>query len=182
MTSTPKQEFSYELRIPKERVAVLIGKKGEIKRTIEHETKTKVQVNSEEGIVSLNGEDALLLYMAREIVRAIGRGFNPDIALLLLKQDYGFELIPIQDYVKTENDLERLKGRVIGEGGKSRKTIEELTQTNVCVFGKTAGIIGPAENINTARRAIESLLAGSPHAHVYRWLERQRTTKRATWQ
>jgi ribosomal RNA assembly protein len=182
MTSTPKQEFSYDLRIPKERVAVLIGKKGEVKRTIEHETKTKVQVNSEEGTVSLSGEDALLLYLAREIVRAIGRGFNPDVALLLLKQDYGFELVSIQDYVKTENDLERLRGRVIGEGGKSRKTIEELTETNVCVFGKTAGIIGPAENITNARRAIESLLAGSPHAHVYKWLERQRRTRRAAWQ
>ncbi|VVB80871.1 Polyribonucleotide nucleotidyltransferase [uncultured archaeon] len=182
MTSTPKQEFSYDLRIPKERVAVLIGKKGEVKRTIEHETKTKVQINSEEGTVSLTGEDALLLYLAREIVRAIGRGFNPDIALLLLKQDYAFELIAIQDYVKTENDLERLRGRVIGEGGKSRRTIEELTQTNICVFGKTAGIIGPAENISDARRAIESLLAGSPHAHVYKWLERRRKMGRRTWQ
>ena len=88
MTSTPKQEFTYDLRIPKERVAVLIGKKGETKRLIEHETKTKIQVNSEEGTVSLGGEDALLLYLAREIVRAIGRGFNPEVALLLLKQDY----------------------------------------------------------------------------------------------
>ena len=178
MTSTPTQEFSYELRIPKERVAVLIGKKGETKRTIEHETRTKIQVNSEEGIVSLNGTDALSLYLAREIVRAIGRGFNPEIALLLLRQDYAFELISIQDYTRTPNDLERLRGRVIGEGGKSRRIIEDLTETSICVFGKTAGIIGPADDITDARRAIESLLAGSPHAHVYRWLERRRKRRR----
>lgn len=178
MTSTPKQEFTYELRIPKERVAVLIGKKGETKRTIEYETKTKLQVNSEEGIVSLTGEDALLLYLAREIVRAIGRGFNPEVAMLLLKQDYAFEMISAQDYSKSQKDLERLRGRVIGEGGKSRRIIEELTQTNVCVFGKTIGIIGPAENISDSRRAIESLLAGSPHAHVYRWLERRKKQRR----
>lgn len=178
MTSTPTQEFSYELRIPKERVAVLIGKKGEMKRTIEHETKTKIQVSSEEGTVGLNGPDALYLYLAREIVRAIGRGFNPEVALLLLRQDYAFELISIQDYARTPNDLERLRGRVIGEGGKSRRIIEELTETNVCVFGKTIGIIGPADNIADARRAIETLLAGSPHAHVYRWLERRRKQRR----
>ena len=180
MTSTPTQEFTYDLRIPKERVAVLIGKKGETKRAIEQETKTRIQVNSEEGTVSLSGQDALLLYLAREIVRAIGRGFNPEVAMLLFKQDYAFELIPIQDYAKTEKDLERLRGRVIGEGGKSRRIIEELTQTNICVFGKTAGIIGPAENITDSRRAVESLLSGSPHAHVYRWLEKRRRQKR--WQ
>lgn len=149
-----------------------------MKRTIEHETKTKIQVNSEEGIVSLNGPDALYLYLAREIVRAIGRGFNPEVALLLLRQDYAFELVSIQDYTKTQNDLERLRGRVIGEGGKSRRIIEELTETNVCVFGKTIGIIGPADNINDARRAIETLLSGSPHAHVYRWLEKRRKHRR----
>lgn len=178
MASTPSQEFTYELRIPKERVAVLIGKKGEMKRALEHETKTKIQVHSDEGIINLGGKDALLLYLAREIIRAIGRGFNPDIALQLLKQDYAFELITVMDYARNPNDLERLRGRVIGEGGKSRRTIEELTQTTVCVFGKTIGIIGPANNLQDARRAVESLLAGSPHAHVYRWLERRRKQRR----
>ena len=37
-------EFSYELKIPKERVAVLIGKKGEIKKRIEDETSSKIFV------------------------------------------------------------------------------------------------------------------------------------------
>jgi len=178
MASTPQEEFSYELRIPKERVAVLIGKKGEVKRAIEHETETRIEVNSEEGEVNITGRDALLLYLAREIVRAIGRGFNPDIAKQLLKQDYAFELISVSDYARTPNDLKRLRGRVIGEDGKSRKTIEELTQTTICVFGKTAGIIGPAEYISDARRAIEKLLTGSPHALVYRWLERRRKERK----
>jgi ribosomal RNA assembly protein len=178
MTSTPEKEFSYELRIPKERVAVLIGKKGQTKRALERETKTKITVSSEEGEIKIVGEDALLLYLAREIIRAVGRGFNPDIATQLLKQDYAFELITIQDYARNPNDLERLRGRVIGEGGKSRRTIEELTQTNICVSGKTIGIIGPAEYIADARRAIDSLLTGSPHAHVYHWLERRRKERR----
>ena len=178
MASTPTEEFSYDLRIPKERVAVLIGKKGEIKRLLEHETKTKIEVDSSEGEIHLRGKDAFSLYLCREIIRAIGRGFNPDIALQLLKQDYAFEILSTPNYARNLNDLERLRGRVIGEGGKSRRTIEELTQTTVCVFGKTIGIIGPAEHITTARRAIESLLSGSPHAHVYRWLEKQRKRSR----
>jgi len=174
----PLEEFAYELRIPKERIAVLIGPKGEQKRALETETKSKIEVDSEEGDVHISGTDALLLYLAREIVRAIGRGFNPDVAMLLLKQDYGFELIGIEEYARNANDLERLRGRVIGEGGKSRRTIEELTDVRLCVFGKTIGLIGPIEHLVDARRAIESLLSGSPHAHVYRYLEKKKKERR----
>ena len=174
MTSTPTEEFAYELRIPRERVAVLIGTKGEVKRAIERSTKTKLEIRSQEGEIRITGGDALLLYLAREIIRAIARGFNPDIAYQLTKADYGFELIPVGDYARNANDLQRLRGRVIGEGGKSRRTIEELTETTICVYGKTVGIIGPMEHIADARRAVQQLLTGSPHATVYRWLEKRR--------
>ncbi|MDO8661319.1 MAG: KH domain-containing protein, partial [Candidatus Woesearchaeota archaeon] len=107
------------------------------------------------------------------------RGFNPEIAQLLLKQDYGFELVMITEFAKNPDDLLRLRGRVIGEGGKSRRLIEELTGCYVCVYGKTVGIIGEFEALTGARRAVESLLAGSPHASVYKWLEsRRRELKR----
>ena len=178
MASTPDKEFSYELRIPKERVAVLIGKKGETKRGIEHETKTKLTINSQEGDIKIVGEDALLLYLCREIIRAIGRGFNPDIARQLLKSDYAIEFISITDFARNPNDLERLRGRVIGEGGKSRRTIEELSQVTICVYGKTIGIIGPADYIVDARKAVENLLTGSSHALVYKILEKKRRERR----
>lgn len=166
--------FSYDIKIPKDRVAVLIGKDGSVKKEIEDATKTALTIDSEEGDVGVTGEDAVSLYSTRDIIRAIGRGFNPEIALLLLKQDYAFELIAIEDYVKNKNQLPRVKGRVIGSEGKTRKLIEELTETYVCVYGKTVGIIGLVENVGIARRAIESLLSGSMHASVYRWLESKR--------
>lgn len=179
MTSPPPiEEFAYELRIPKERIAVLIGKKGEIKRFLEKDTKTKISVDSKEGLIRISGKDALLLYVAREIVRAIARGFNPSTARQLLKQDYGFELINIGEFARNQNDLERLRGRVIGEGGKSRKTIEDLTGASLCVYGKTVGLIGPGDVLQSARRAVESLLEGSTHANVYRWLEKKRRENR----
>lgn len=178
MASTPFEEFAYDLRIPRDRVAVLIGKDGKVKRSLETATKTKIEVDSKEGIVSLSGRDALMLYLAREIVRAIGRGFNPDIARLLLKQDYGLEIVRIMDYARNPNDLERLRGRVIGEGGKSRNTIESLTSSHICVYGKTISIIGNLENLVDARRAVIDLLSGGTHAAVYRWLERKRRARR----
>ena len=167
-------EYSYQIKIPKDRVAVLIGKKGEVKKQLEELTKIKIDVDSKECEVSISGEDALSLFSVKEIIKAICRGFNPDIAKLLLKQDYAFELININDFVRSKNHMIRIKGRVIGSEGKSRKTIEELTDADICVYGKTIGIIGFSENAALARRAVESLLAGSPHSSVYRWLEKKR--------
>jgi len=168
-------EFGYELRIPKDRIAVLIGKKGETKKRIEEETKTEIKIDSKEGDVFVAGEDALGLFTAREVIQAIGRGFNPDIALLLLKSDYALEIIDIKDFTgKSKTTTIRLKGRVIGEGGKSRKTIEDLTECYISVYGKTIAIIGEPDNVAAARKAAEDLLKGSPHGNVYKYLEKRR--------
>ena len=169
------EEYSYELKIPKERVAVLIGKSGEVKKNIETNSKTRLEIDSKEGDVFIYGTDALGLYTCREIVQSIGRGFNPDIALLLLKQDYIFEIINLTEYTgKSKNTLLRLKGRVIGTEGKSRKLIENLSEAYICVYGKTIAIIGLPESASMAKKAVESLLRGSNHANVYKWLEKRR--------
>lgn len=168
-------EYSYELKIPKDRVAVLIGKKGEVKRLIEEETNSKISVDSKDGDVRITGDDSLGLFSAREIIKAIGRGFSPEIALMILKSDYAFELLNISDYIgKSRKSSVRLKGRVIGTEGKTRKRIEEITETNLSVYGKTIGIIGEVEKVMLARRAIESILAGATHSSTYKWLERKK--------
>lgn len=167
-------EYSYELKVPRNRVAVIIGKEGSVKKEIEESTKTKLNIDSKEGDIFVSGEDALGLYTAREIIKAIGRGFNPDVARLLLKQDYIFEVVDLSEYVKSKDAMVRLKGRVIGKEGKSRRLIEELTESSISVFGKTISIIGQPESAANARQAVESLLRGSTHANVYKWLEKRR--------
>ncbi|MBU0456785.1 MAG: KH domain-containing protein [Nanoarchaeota archaeon] len=168
------QEFSYELKIPEERIAVLIGKDGETKKEIEENTKCSLDI-SKEGDVIITGEDALLLYTTREIVHAIARGFNPKIALLLLKTDYTLDLIDMKDVAgKSKDTMLRLKGRVIGKGGRSRELIEQLTDTYISVYGKTIGMIGETDKVALARQAVGMLLSGSMHKTVYQFLERKR--------
>ena len=168
-------EYRYELKIPRARVAVLIGKDGSVKKEIETETKTKLDIDSKEGDVFVSGEDALGLYVTRDIIKAIGRGFNPEFALLLLKQDYIFESTSLNDYAgKSQDTLLRLKGRVIGKEGKARGVMEELTDCHICVYGKTIGIVGLAENVGIAKQAVDMLLTGSSHANVYKFLEKKR--------
>lgn len=167
-------EYSYQLKIPKERIPVLIGIKGTVKKDLEQISKTAINIDSKEGDVNLTGDDSIKLYILKDVILAIGRGFNPDIAKLLFKQDYSLEFLNMLDYAHSKNDLPRVKGRVIGSEGKSRKTIEELTECYISVYGKTIGIIGEIEFVILAKRAVEMLLEGSPHSSVYRWLEKQR--------
>ncbi len=168
------QEFSYDLKVPKDRVAVLIGKGGEIKKHLEEDTHCKLEIDSQEGDVIITGKDSLGLFTAREIIRAIARGFNPEIANQLLKPEYMFDVIDLRDYAPTKSSQIRLKGRVIGEEGKARRVVEELTETHISVYGKTIGIIGEISNVGIAKHAIEKLLEGGMHAGVFRDLEKKR--------
>ena len=165
--------FDKELKIPEERVGVLIGEKGRDKRRIEKRLKVKLKV-SKEGDVVISGE-GLELLIAEKVVKAIGRGFNPDIALLLQNENFDLELIDITDFAgRSKKKMIRLRGRLIGSKGKSRKNIEEMTETFISVFGKTVAIVGNFEKLALARKAIEMILTGAQHSTVYRYLERMK--------
>jgi len=167
--------YRQEIKIPKDRVGALIGKDGELKKQLEKKTKTKIMVDSETGDVTIEGEDPVILYSLKDVVLAVGRGFNPQIAKQLLKEDVLLEIIHIQDYAgKSRKKLDRLRGRVIGAKGKSRNMIEQLSDTNVSVYGKTVAIIGEPEKVEMARHAVDALLLGSPHGNVYKWLQDKR--------
>ena len=172
-------EYSFELKIPKDRIAVVIGTKGEDKKELEKDTKSKVEVDSKEGDILIKGSDPILTYALREVIRAIGYGHSPDTARLLLKQDYVNEIISLNDFTKHKNQMQRLKGRVIGTKGKSRSTIENLANCFISVYGKHISIIGEVESIDSAKKAVMMLLTGSNHSTVYKFLEKQRKMRGA---
>jgi ribosomal RNA assembly protein len=163
--------YEYRLLIPKKRVGVLIGDKGKMKRLIENKTSTSIEVYEEE--VLIKAEDSYNAWICQQVVKAVGRGFNPRDALRLLKEGYVFEIIDIMDYARNQKDKFRLKGRVIGEDGKTRKHIERTTNTKIIVFGKTIGVIGPSQGVQDALNAIEMLLEGSQTGTVYKFLEKK---------
>lgn len=159
------------LKIPEERVAVLIGTGGSVKKRIED--KTGIHLIIEDGDVTLEGE-GLGLLTARDIVQAIGRGFSPEVAFNLFNEDYVLEIIPLMEIISSEKELIRKRGRIIGSRGKTRNFIEGITHTSVSVYGKSVGIIGKYEDVQTAKEAILMLLHGARHSTVYRFLERTR--------
>jgi ribosomal RNA assembly protein len=79
---------------------------------------------------------------------------------------------------KSENSLERIRGRIIGLKGKSRRVIEELTKCQVSVYGKTVALIGDAAEVKLAKEAVSMLAGGSQHRSVYNMLQRARTKRK----
>ncbi len=166
--------YSAELKIPRDRVAVLIGKKGATKKAIERRTRTRIEV-TREGDVFISGQESLDVFNTSPVIKAIGRGFNPEIARRLLNENYVFEIINIQDYSKkSKKKFVRIKARLIGTKGKAWKVLEKLTMTDISVYGKTVSIIGKVEDVTVAKGAIEKLLKGSPHGNVYKFIELQK--------
>ena len=75
------------IRIPDERIAVLIGTNGVTRKTIAKRTKIKINIDSSNGEVTLIGEGENF-FKARDVVHAIGRGFSPKRAFTLLEDNY----------------------------------------------------------------------------------------------
>ena len=164
-----------EIKIPEERIGVLLGPGGSMKRLIEEKTKTRMDVDSETGTVSiLESEDPLLAMRALDLVRAIGRGFSPERALFLLDDDMlVLDVMDLSRMVGTKSDMARMKGRIIGKDGRTREIMERLSGARISVYGKTVALLGYPEQIKIARAAIEMLLDGAPHGNVYSFLEKK---------
>lgn len=159
--------------IPKSRIAVLIGEKGRDKNMIQKVGKCSLYIDSKTGEVAVQAKDAVTLWKACDVVKAVARGFPPEVARKLFKENFGYELISIGDFTRKEGDEPRLRGRVIGQKGLARNRIQTLTQTIIRVQGKTIMILGEVANLDLARRAMEMLLNGAPHPRVYMFLQEQ---------
>ena len=164
------------LKIPRERVAILIGKNGIVKKEIEKITQTKIDVDSESGSISIvpleNTEDPLSVWKTRYIVKAIGRGFNPETAMKLTSDEMILDIINLPDFVgKSKKAILRQKGRIIGIEGKTRDIITEMTGVSISIYGKTVALIGDLDHIQVAKEAVDMILHGAQHKSVYGFLE-----------
>ncbi|MFA6805718.1 MAG: KH domain-containing protein [Candidatus Methanomethylophilaceae archaeon] len=166
------------IRIPADRVGTIIGKGGETKKMLESISGIKIIVDKE-GEVTFNeekeGVDPLKALQLMDVIKAIGRGFNPDKATRLFDDDEYFDVIDLKEVVgDRSNQLGRIRGRLIGTGGKTRQLIEDLTGCYMSVYGNTVCLIGNSVSLPVAKHAVELILNGSEHATVYHYLESER--------
>ena len=168
--------FEQVVKIPDDRIGVIIGKNGKVKTEIQDKCGVAIDIDSENGNAIISSTSKPIIEMepfkAVEIVSAIAKGFSPERAYRLLGEEEVLQLVDLRDYAgKSANSLSRIKGRIIGEAGKSRKTIEDISGASISVYGHTVGLIGTFEEIKLATEAVTMLSKGRSHATVYNMLQ-----------
>ena len=156
------------IKIPADRVSNLVGNNGETKRTIETKCNIKLNIASD-GEVEIDGETADIFF-AKDVVKAIGRGFPAHEALKILAEDFHFFLIDLDEHVKSDKAIIRIKGRIIGENGTMKTEIEAATDSYLSVYGDTVGIISKIDSMEYAKEAVFMLIEGAQHASVFAYL------------
>lgn len=178
------------VKIPNERVGVLIGSSGKTKLRIERTFKVDLKIDSETGNIEVtlypDQDDVSVIFIVQKVIKAIGRGFSPRRALTLIHDDYDLLIMELEDYVgKSRNAQNRVKGRIIGKSGKSRELLEELTECFISIYGSTISIIGTYEMLLAAKEAVELLLNGAFHKtvwnHLYAYRRKMKKDRGELW-
>jgi len=164
------------VKVPPDRLGAVIGKGGAVKRELAERLGVKLTVDTENGVVIVEAEapgvPPVNLMKAAEIVKAIAYGFTPEQAMRLMDEDQILVIVDLKQLVgDAPNHLKRVKARVIGERGRARRTIEEMTGTNIVVGDYHVAIIGDYERAMAAKKAVEMLVEGRMHSTVYRHLD-----------
>lgn len=168
-------------RVPKDRIAVLIGSKGVTAKSIRNASGCKeLNIDSTTGDVEVvwgeaGSYDPIKAMKLPDVIKAIGRGMAPKAAIRLFDDQHFFEMVDLRNFVgKRSNQQRRIRSRIIGSQGKVRKLIEGLTDTEITIYKSTVVIIGEQEGLSAARQAIEMLAGGSEHGSVLGYLEKDR--------
>lgn len=166
------------IRVPQDRVGAIIGKKGEVRKAIEERAGIKLQIDSETGEVIIDdakAKDPVLVMKVEDVIKAIARGFSPEKAYKLMEEEMYLHVIDIHDYVgKSPKHLRRIKARIIGKDGKTRRIIEGMTGAFLSIYGGTVSILGDFNAVEVSKTAVDMVLNGSEHSTVYKFLERKR--------
>lgn len=116
--------------------------------------------------------DALNEYNARVVMQAFARGFDFDTACKLLGDDRFFESIDMKQIFKNEDQIKRIKARVIGTDGKTKGYVQSVSGVDMAIYGNTVSMIGTVDELRIAKAAIDVLLEGGTHKKAYAIMEK----------
>ena len=169
-------------RVPKDRIAVLIGKSGKTRKMIEKACNGNLSIDSQTGDVSITwtgDPDPIRRMKVPDVISAIGRGFSPERAVQLLDDDVFLRMYDIREWVgRQPNQTRRMRSRLIGTNVRIRTLIEEMSGCEIAVYGSTVAVLGGNDALSLATPAIEGILGGSEHSTVLFGLEQDKRRQR----
>lgn len=110
-------------------------------------------------------------FLVEKILSAIDFGFDVEDALLIL-EDYDFVVINIKNFTY-KNNLEDVRGRIIGKKGKALEVIENLSGAKILLKRNKVGILADVDHLKKVEEAIKSIIRGSKHGKVFSFLEKE---------
>src|SRR3989344_2679426 len=137
-------------------------------KELEEKLKVKIIMTGKRADIEGSGFDE---YEAKNILEAINFGFSAKKALLLKDENFSFSILHIKNISRRKN-LKEVRGRVIGREGKTKRTIENISDCHLVIKNNEVGIIGDAESLEEAKTALQSLIRGSKESNVYKFLEK----------
>lgn len=167
------------IKATQKRIPIIIGHNGITKRNIEKATHTRLEIDSHTGeIIVVGGNNYYDVYNAKKLISAISRGFSPEVAFTILKDDNTIEVITLSDLAgKNESRLEQIKGRIIGREGSIKAMIEKNYNCHISVFGKTVSIIAKSEDMPEVQKIVEAIIGGCKHTTVFKMLKSNKNLK-----
>jgi ribosomal RNA assembly protein len=99
-------------------------------------------------------------FLAKNIVFAFGRGFDINIARLLSNENYYFSSIDLKHALGSEKRIKQIKARIIGQNGRTKSYIENVSAAKMSVYGDTVSFIGN-----------NTLIGGGTHKLAYLRME-----------
>ncbi len=146
-------------------------KTSELKRTkSELEKVLGIKIGIVGRKVSVTGT-SLNEYEASLVLRAINFGFSTKKALSLRDENFVFQVLNIKDFTRKKN-LKIVRARIIGEKGRTKKTIESISNCEIMINDNEIGIIASADDMGEIITAITNLIRGTKQANTYRYLEK----------
>ena len=164
------------IKVPQKRIKAYTDNDSAVLKKLHEDLGVEVKLS--EGDLEIEG-DGGAVWVASMVANAINFGFAPEKAYKLFNDEYYLEVIDLDTFFdRSEKLVERYLARVIGQEGKAKKVLEDLSDAHISVWEHKIAIIGTFEELHDAREAINRLLMGSTHAGVYAYLERNKKLRR----
>ncbi len=147
-----------------EKIARIIRNKEKLEKLLE----IKISNRGKEVTIDGTPENE---YDAVQVIDALNQGFPYTEAISIKKEDKILKIVNIKEHTNKAN-LERVRGRVIGQGGKALKTLSVLTDSAMKIKENHVTIISSPENMERATEALIAIIKGAKHGATYKELEK----------